>query len=382
MVQPSATALSPEETSHDQKLHQTFPARHRLGLDHGERLPELRRPTTVGRPPSPSTSARSYERGLASKDLTAATDDMVRSIATKPEIRDSPYRVQIVMADVVNRTSMPARNFDIYLARIRALLNQTDSRYNIGFVTEKSRRAGSAAPRASIRRRFVVRLQGRLRAPGRVLRPAQPGIELLPADLPDCRSQRRRDLLGELVRSEVRLSGGVFLMHTLCRYLFAAGASIVLVGCSSPQIDTTRLTSTDIVKMTDEMTASFAGDEVIGERTEGSDEWVVSIDRVRNLSEHPIPMRERLGDDGPASVTPRPDGLRPSAQHCLGAPARSLATVRRRDIQPRHAPTADSLAPRDFYSDTISSLDMRTDSYLCVHADGSRHRAGHMGRLQ
>ncbi|MCR9216223.1 MAG: hypothetical protein ACFHWZ_03105 [Phycisphaerales bacterium] len=92
------------------------------------------RTTTV-----PVDQRQSYERGLASKDLTAATDDMVRSIATKPEIRDSPYRVQIVMADVVNRTSMPARNFDIYLARIRALLNQTDSRYNIGFVTEKSR---------------------------------------------------------------------------------------------------------------------------------------------------------------------------------------------------------------------------------------------------
>lgn len=92
------------------------------------------RTTTV-----PVDQRQSYERGLASKDLTAATDDMVRSIAAKPEIRDSPYRVQIVMADVVNNTSMPARNFDIYLARIRALLNQTDSRYNIGFVTEKSR---------------------------------------------------------------------------------------------------------------------------------------------------------------------------------------------------------------------------------------------------
>lgn len=92
------------------------------------------RTTTV-----PVDQRQSYERGLASKDLTAATDDMVRSIAAKPEIRDSPYRVQIVMADVVNSTSMPARNYDIYLARIRALLNQTDSRYNLGFVTEKAR---------------------------------------------------------------------------------------------------------------------------------------------------------------------------------------------------------------------------------------------------
>jgi len=96
--------------------------------------PDFGRTTTV-----PVDQRQSYERGLASKDLTSATDDMVRSIAAKPEIRDSPYRIQIVMADVLNRTSMPARNYDIYLARIRALLNQTDSRYNIGFVTDKAR---------------------------------------------------------------------------------------------------------------------------------------------------------------------------------------------------------------------------------------------------
>ena len=96
-------------------------------------------------------------------------------------------------------------------------------------------------------------------------------------------------------------------MHTLSRILALVGLSIALGGCASPRIDTTRLTSTDIVKMTDEMTASLAGDEVIGERTENSDEWVVSIDRVRNLSEHPIPMRERWATMArPARVACRP----------------------------------------------------------------------------
>lgn len=155
-------------------------------------------------------------------------------------------------------------------------------------------------------------------------------------------------------------------MHTLCRYLFAAGASIVLVGCASPQIDTTRLTSTDIVKMTDEMTASFAGDEVIGERSEGSDEWVVSIDRVRNLSEHPIPMRERW-----ATMA----RLRSRLAQTDFARQRGIVWVLPPDLWrqydaatynpgTRRLPTHSLHAT--FYSDTISSLDMRTDSYLCA----------------
>jgi len=78
------------------------------------------------------------ERGLGSKDLVTATDEMVESIANHPEFINAPYRVQIVMDQVVNRTTMPARDFDIYLARIRAHLNESGARYNLGFVLPKA----------------------------------------------------------------------------------------------------------------------------------------------------------------------------------------------------------------------------------------------------
>jgi hypothetical protein len=77
------------------------------------------------------------EEGLASKDVVSATDDMVQQIAAKPEFRNSPTRIQIVMDRVANKTSMGARNFDVYLARIRANLNQAGTRYNIGFVLKR-----------------------------------------------------------------------------------------------------------------------------------------------------------------------------------------------------------------------------------------------------
>ncbi|MEZ6212502.1 MAG: hypothetical protein R3B46_14880 [Phycisphaerales bacterium] len=78
------------------------------------------------------------ERGLASKDLVTATDEMIESIANHPEFINAPYRLQIVMDQVVNRTTMPARDFDIYLARIRARLNESGARYNLGFVLPKA----------------------------------------------------------------------------------------------------------------------------------------------------------------------------------------------------------------------------------------------------
>lgn len=85
------------------------------------------------------------EDGPASKDLITATDDMVQQIAALPEFRNSPQRVILVMDQVVNRTSMPARNFDIYLARIRANLNQSGARENIGFVLKNAELAGIQA---------------------------------------------------------------------------------------------------------------------------------------------------------------------------------------------------------------------------------------------
>jgi len=104
-----------------------------------ETIPAPNRGTTTTADPSKRVGR---EDGPASKDLITATDDMVQQIAAMPEFRNSPYRIQIVMDQVVNRTSMPARNFDIYLARIRASLNQSGARHNLGFVLKNAEIAG------------------------------------------------------------------------------------------------------------------------------------------------------------------------------------------------------------------------------------------------
>ena len=78
------------------------------------------------------------EHGLASKDLTTATDAMVQSIAAHPDFRNAKHRTVVVMSRVRNRTSRPNKDFDIYLARIRVNLNRSGARRNIGFVESKS----------------------------------------------------------------------------------------------------------------------------------------------------------------------------------------------------------------------------------------------------
>ncbi len=95
--------------------------------------PNLGRTTTAD-----PAKRRSNEVDLASKDLVSSTDDIVQQIAAKPEFQGQPYRIQIVMDRIANKTSLPSRNFDIYLARIRTKLNESGARYNLGFVERRA----------------------------------------------------------------------------------------------------------------------------------------------------------------------------------------------------------------------------------------------------
>jgi len=71
---------------------------------------------------------------LGSADLTTATDQAVASIANVAEIRAAEGRTVIVMDTVTNRTSDPSADFQIYLARMRALLNQSGQKRDLVFV--------------------------------------------------------------------------------------------------------------------------------------------------------------------------------------------------------------------------------------------------------
>jgi PBP1b-binding outer membrane lipoprotein LpoB len=75
---------------------------------------------------------------LASKDLAAATEMAVESIAQVPELRGQD-RTVIVMDQVFNETRDRSTDFQIFLARIRAMLNQSGLKQDIVFVESRNK---------------------------------------------------------------------------------------------------------------------------------------------------------------------------------------------------------------------------------------------------
>ena len=71
-------------------------------------------------------------------------------------------------------------------------------------------------------------------------------------------------------------------------------AILLLAGCGgAPKARTTFLNSVDLIEMTDRMAESFAADELMHERSPQSHQWIVSIDRMHNLTNQVIPEREK-----------------------------------------------------------------------------------------
>jgi hypothetical protein len=151
--------------------------------------------------------------------------------------------------------------------------------------------------------------------------------------------------------------------------LCVCGLLLLLTGCGGPTANTTFLNSVDLVAMTDHMAESFAADDVMGKRTPRDSPWVVSIDRVHNLTNQIIPEREkwlyvaRLRAQLQQSDIARqrniiwviPPERWPMVQQELGDAPPEL---RRR---PTHELTAE------FGSLTNTSGKGRTDAYLCEY---------------
>jgi hypothetical protein len=74
---------------------------------------------------------------LRSKDLTTATDKMVQDIALRLDVVNRSSPPKIVMGNIWNRTSDPQKTYDIFLARLRALLNSSGTRHGLEFVRER-----------------------------------------------------------------------------------------------------------------------------------------------------------------------------------------------------------------------------------------------------
>ncbi len=71
-------------------------------------------------------------------------------------------------------------------------------------------------------------------------------------------------------------------------------SALPLAACGgAPKARTTFLNSVDLIEMTDRMAESFAGDQDMSARTPQSEQWIVSIARMQNLTNQVIPDRER-----------------------------------------------------------------------------------------
>lgn len=101
-------------------------------------------PKNEGAPKSYRIESRLPEEGsaLGSSNLVVATEKAVTGIAALPAIRSSEGTTFIVMDRVENQTSDPSANFQIYLARIRAMLNQSGARQNMAFIESRAKAEG------------------------------------------------------------------------------------------------------------------------------------------------------------------------------------------------------------------------------------------------
>ena len=77
----------------------------------------------------------SGEPGLQSRDLREMTERMAPDLLQIPEIVRNPNRVVVVMKSIQNKTeSEPGRDLDIYVAKLKTLLNSSKCRDRIAFV--------------------------------------------------------------------------------------------------------------------------------------------------------------------------------------------------------------------------------------------------------
>ena len=88
--------------------------------------PPSNRGTTGGRmDPSRDAPSEMGSTDLRSADLLAATDRMAMDLAAREDINDPRNPPIFFIGPVINETSQPQQNYQIFLTRLRAVLNKS-----------------------------------------------------------------------------------------------------------------------------------------------------------------------------------------------------------------------------------------------------------------
>jgi len=145
------------------------------------------------------------------------------------------------------------------------------------------------------------------------------------------------------------------------------GVCAGLVGCAAPRINTTMLTTPDIIKMTDQMAQSLNASAAISSRSAGDPRWVFTMDRVTNRTEHLLDDSEKWGIMGRFRANLAQTMLARERAIAFVLPAAEWSRYAGADFAPEQARLRPTHALRaEFRSDTATDLLSRRDAYLCA----------------
>lgn len=123
----------------------------------------------------------------------------------------------------------------------------------------------------------------------------------------------------------------------------------------------------DIARMTDEMARDLSGSPQIAHRDSLSPDWVWSMDRVRNLSEHPMTDAEKWGTMARFRTLLTEGRFGRERNIVFILPPQEWARYASDMFDPAAARLTPTHALRaEFRTDTLSSSRQRSDAYLCA----------------
>jgi hypothetical protein len=143
---------------------------------------------------------------------------------------------------------------------------------------------------------------------------------------------------------------------------------ILVAGCGMPRINTTMLTPDDVTRMTDKMAQSIVRTPAVAKRTAASPRWIVSFDKVTNLTMHVMEEREQWRTMARFRALLSATRLRTERNfHFILPPEEwELYSGENAYADPMFRAKPTHSLQATFRTDTSQSMQHRADTYLCA----------------